>query len=336
MQPHPPPSHPPVPVTTASSTAEIETQRSENCVPMVEEKQAPLTKKPSAFTPVDTNRASYVTPDLFVEPGVGKAIASSTPAPRALAFTRTDTGNEVGVANRGGVAGSGGGCVDVGSVRMVLDFGSALRTGGVDGGDTPSGTPMFGVVPTTTQATFTPLGTPSQITPSPTALPAHFSRQLLTAPPKKRISVSIVSKCSLHYCIYISIPIQHSIPPPAFKFSPTPEVSTYKSDASKPTNQISPSWSCDTFATPPQAPSESSPSVGTTETKPHPSKLPLKSALRRSERLRKTSLATTSQRKVGISNLVHVSLWHIVYMYMYNVHVYTLHMYIYMYVRTLI
>lgn len=197
-QPHPPPSHPPVPVTTATSTAEIETQRSENCVPMVEEKQAPLTKKPSAFTPVDTNRASYVTPDLFVEPGVGKAIASSTPAPRALAFTRTDPGNEVGVANRGGVVGSGGGCVDVGSVRMVLDFGSALRSGGVEGGDTPSGTPMFGVVPTTTQATFTPLGTPSQITPSPTALPAHFTRQLLTAPPKKRISVSFVNTISKH------------------------------------------------------------------------------------------------------------------------------------------
>lgn len=112
--------------------------------------------------------------------------------------------------------------------------------------------------------------------------------------------------------------MQHSIPPPAFKFSPTPEVSTYKSDATKPTNQISPSWSCDTFATPPQAPSESSPTVGTTETKPHPSKLPLKSALRRSERLRKTSLATTSQRKVGISNLVHVSLLH-TYRYIYIV-----------------
>lgn len=74
--------------------------------------------------------------------------------------------------------------------------------------------------------------------------------------------------------------------------------------------------------------------MGTTETKPHPSKLPLKSALRRSERLRKTSLATTSQRKVGISNLVHVSLWHVhvrvhvlctLYVHVHNVHVCTLY-----------
>jgi hypothetical protein len=47
--------------------------------------------------------------------------------------------------------------------------------------------------------------------------------------------------------------------------------------------------------------------VVTTETKSHQSKLPLKSALRRSERLRKTSNMVSSQRKVGISNLVHVS-----------------------------
>jgi hypothetical protein len=45
--------------------------------------------------------------------------------------------------------------------------------------------------------------------------------------------------------------------------------------------------------------------VVTTETKSHQSKLPLKSALRRSERLRKTSNVVSSQRKVGISNLVH-------------------------------
>ena len=101
---------------------------------------------------------------------------------------------------------------------------------------------------------------------------------------------------------------QHSIPPPAFKFSPTPEVPTCKSDATKLTNQICPSWSSDTFITPPQLPPESSPSVVTADTKPHPSKLPLKSALRRSERLRKTSLVV-SQRKVGISNLVHVSVF---------------------------
>lgn len=185
---HPPPLHPHIPTTSVTPTAE--TRRSENCVPMVEEKQVPLVKKPSAFTPVDTNRASYVTPDLFAEPVVGKAIASSTPAPRALAFTRSDSGNEVGMANRVGVASSGGGCVDVGSVRMVLDFGSAPKSSGVESSE-GHGTPMFGTLPPPPQGTCTPaVGTPSQSSPSPA--PAHFTRQLLTAPvaPKKRVSVN--------------------------------------------------------------------------------------------------------------------------------------------------
>ena len=191
--PHSHSSHPNLPDVAT------ETQRSENCIPLVEEKQAPPTgKKPSAFTPVDTNRVSYVTPDLFAEPAVGKAIASSTPVPRALAFTRSDMGSEVGVANN--KTGLGGGGVEVGSVglgrvRMVLDFGSGPKSsgGGGEGGESHSGTPLFGVLPAPVQGTFTPSpGTPSQITPSPMALPPHFSRQLLSAPAqKRRVSVSL-------------------------------------------------------------------------------------------------------------------------------------------------
>ena len=170
---------------------------------MAEEKQAPPTKKPSAFTPVDTNRASYVTPDLFAEPVVGKAIASSTPVPRALTFTRSgDTGSDGCAVTRAGVVGASGGGVDVGSVRMVLDFSSTPRSssgggGGGESGDARSATPTFGTLlpPPPAQGTaYTPaLSTPSQITSSPTALPAHFTSQLQIAPvaPKKRIWVII-------------------------------------------------------------------------------------------------------------------------------------------------
>lgn len=124
---------------------------------------------------------------------------------------------------------------------------------------------------------------------------------------------------------------QHSITPLAFKFSPTSEAPVCKTDGTKATNQISPSWSHDTFPTPPHNTSESSPPVVSMETKPHQSsKVPLKSALRRSERLRKTNMAAPSQRKVSISNLVHVSLYALCSIYtrvhvhscIYSVHVY--------------
>ena len=177
----------------------------------MEEKQLLVGKKPSAFTPVDTNRVSYVTPELFAEPAVGKAIASSTPVPRALAFTRgcETTGSGEGAAVRGvsGVSSVSGGGVDV---RMVLDFGSAPKTGGLGGGGVEGeGTPMFGSVHvppavvaqgnTSLTIASPALGTPSQSTPSPVALPAHYTRQLLTAPvaPKKRVSVS---SCTQSYC----------------------------------------------------------------------------------------------------------------------------------------
>ena len=103
---------------------------------------------------------------------------------------------------------------------------------------------------------------------------------------------------------------QHIGPPPAFKFSPTPEVTDCQSDSTKLTYQISPSWSRDTFMTPPPISSEGTPPVVTVDgmTKSAQTKVPLKSALRRSERLRKSGTAAVSaQRKVGISNLIHVS-----------------------------
>lgn len=217
---HPPASHPHIPSTTTSTslTTAVETQRSENSVPVVEEKPSLAAKKLSAFTPVDTNRASYVTPDLFAEPALGKAIASSTPVPRALAFTRGCDSEGMGVATRAvgvsNAAGSAGVCVDVGSVRMALDFGSAPKSsggvGGLESSDARSGIPTFGVAfpqppPSHGSAgTFTPShGTASQITPSPMELPAHFMQQLLTppAPTKKRVSVSYIMY-NVYTCMY--------------------------------------------------------------------------------------------------------------------------------------
>ena len=162
---------------------------------------------------------------------MGKAVASSTPLPRALAFTRVSSSCDSS-SGTSGVGGGGGGeggrvavgganrpgGVDVGSVRMVLDFGSGPkqsktgREGG--GGESLSNTPVFGVFhppssavpplgPSSTVGggtTIPPAGpslTPdvvSHVSPSPSwsARPPHFTRQLLTAPvaPKKRVSVS--------------------------------------------------------------------------------------------------------------------------------------------------
>ena len=218
LPPHPSTSSHPHPLTTTTTTTDTQ-QPSENNVPSTtEDRQIFSGKKPSAFTPVDTNRVSYVTPDLFGDaPAVGKAVASSTPVPRALAFTRVcdsgtgEGGGVVGVVSRN-VSGVVGG-VDSGSVRMALDFGSAVRSAGGDGGggggESRGGTPVFGVLSlppsssyVTQQSSVTSastaistagLVTPSHITPSPTALPAHYTRQLLTAPtaPKKRVSVSV-------------------------------------------------------------------------------------------------------------------------------------------------
>ncbi|CAI8035891.1 Cell division cycle protein 27 homolog [Geodia barretti] len=336
--PHPPhPSSSSLPHSSSSSslpTTTAELRPSENCVPHTPDDRLSLAgKKPSAFTPVDTNRVGYVTPDLFAEPGVGKAVASSTPLPRALAFTRvtscdSSSGTASGVIVGGGGGGGEGGRIgvggantrpggagmDVGSVRMVLDFGSgpkSSRTGGGGGGSESWGnTPVFGVLPASSsvapsgpssggcgQGPATSPGlTPevvSQVSPSWSARPSLFTRQLLTAPvaPKKRVS--------------------HTIPPPAFKFPLTPDVHDCMSDVTIPTNQITPSWSRDAFVTPPPISSEGSPPVVTVDIgKSHQSsKLPLKSALRRSERLRKsgTGVSCSVQRKVSISNLVHSS-----------------------------
>ena len=119
-----------------------------------------------------------------------------------------------GGGGEGGRISVGGASMDVGSVRMVLDFGSgpkSSRTGGGGGGSESWGnTPVFGVLPApssvapsgpssagcgqgpATSAGLTP-EVVSQFSPSSwSARPSLFTRQLLTAPvaPKKRVSVS--------------------------------------------------------------------------------------------------------------------------------------------------
>lgn len=93
-------------------------------------------KRPSAFTPVDSSKSGYITPDLFGNPTLGKAVASSTPAGRTLQFTASDlrgAGYKAGrLQYEGSVASLQGGPpvsrVQFGSVKAVLDFGSGRQT----------------------------------------------------------------------------------------------------------------------------------------------------------------------------------------------------------------
>ena len=93
-------------------------------------------KRPSAFTPVDGSKSGYITPDLFANPTLGKAVASSTPAGRTLQFTASDlrgAGYKAGrLQYEGSVASLQGGPpvsrVQFGSVKAVLDFGSGRQT----------------------------------------------------------------------------------------------------------------------------------------------------------------------------------------------------------------
>ena len=111
-------------------------------------------KRPSAFTPVDSSKTGYITPDLFGNPTLGKAVASSTPAPRTLQFVTSDfrgtnfkmggslydpAGGTAAALHKNGAPFAG---VQFGSVKGVLDFGSGRRTDvgsgqGVASGNTP-------------------------------------------------------------------------------------------------------------------------------------------------------------------------------------------------------
>ena len=97
-------------------------------------------RRPSAFTPVDSSKTGYITPDLFGNPTLGKAVASSTPAPRTLQFVTSDfrgtnfkMGGSLYEPARGGAAvslkdGAPAGRIQFGGVKGVLDFGSGRRT----------------------------------------------------------------------------------------------------------------------------------------------------------------------------------------------------------------
>ena len=93
-------------------------------------------KRPSAFTPVDCSKSGYITPDLFGNPTLGKAMASSTPAGRTLQFTASDLR---GAGYKGGrlsyessvtsyQGGPPAGRAQFGSIKGVLDFGSGRQT----------------------------------------------------------------------------------------------------------------------------------------------------------------------------------------------------------------
>ena len=107
-------------------------------------------KRPSAFTPVDGSKSGYITPDLFANPTLGKAVASSTPAGRTLQFTGSDLRGGAGykagrLQYEGSVASLQGGPqvsrVQFGSVKAVLDFGSGRQTD--DGRRTSLGSSPF-------------------------------------------------------------------------------------------------------------------------------------------------------------------------------------------------
>ena len=94
-------------------------------------------KRPSAFTPVDCSKSGYITPDLFGNPTLGKAMASSTPAGRTLQFTASDLRGGAGykggrLSYESSVTSYQGGPpasrVQFGSIKGVLDFGSGRQT----------------------------------------------------------------------------------------------------------------------------------------------------------------------------------------------------------------
>ena len=102
-------------------------------------------KQHSAFTPIDANRVTFITPDLFGNPPLGKAVASSTPVQRSLPFTvkpdskpepvpprsycQLDTEGNVPPSRR----------VSFGSVRAALTFGSGCQSNSVGREEVESG-----------------------------------------------------------------------------------------------------------------------------------------------------------------------------------------------------
>ncbi len=155
------PSHTLPNTTEAQKQQQTQTQGTADLAP----------KRHIIFTPVDSNKPAYVTPDIFgVQPGLGKAVASSTPLPRTLPFTHKpsnvskdsnmevnsvpyDQAGSVGMQRIGGEGGGEGGGravgrLSFGSVRAVLNFGSGRQVDGKSGEVAPGFgtqlTPRFG------------------------------------------------------------------------------------------------------------------------------------------------------------------------------------------------
>ena len=165
-------------------------------------------KRPSAFTPVDGSKSGYITPDLFANPTLGKAVASSTPAGRTLQFTGSDLRGGAGykagrLQYEGSVASLQGGPpvsrVQFGSVKAVLDFGSGRQTD--DGRRTNLG-----------GSPFTPRSGPAS---SPFSLSQCF--KCVTYPPLPLPTHAHI------VLVFFSSPLQEALPTPCFRPS-TPSI----------------------------------------------------------------------------------------------------------------
>ncbi|KAL5489547.1 hypothetical protein EMCRGX_G018652 [Ephydatia muelleri] len=139
-------------------------------------------------TTMSSSKKVASTPDLYGNPLVGKAMASSTPVPRSLAFTAGST--EANVSSLGQLPVGGGrvvkeGVATLARIKTQLSYsssaeGSKVRarhlSPGVGAQSISPHLPRFGVLPTPTASlTFT-------TTPSPTTLPHDYRIGLMSAP----------------------------------------------------------------------------------------------------------------------------------------------------------
>lgn len=124
------------------------------------------------------------TPDTYGNPLVGKAMASSTPVPRSLAFTAGSTEADVSSLPVGGGRMVKEGVATLARIKTQLSYSSSAEVSKVRPRHFTPGAahsvsphpPRFGVLPTPTASlTFT-------TTPSPTALPPDYQIGLMSAP----------------------------------------------------------------------------------------------------------------------------------------------------------
>ena len=79
----------PIPNTAHLVAGGAPTATTQEALKPLDNVAAGISERRSAFTPVDPSKPALVTPGLFGNPQLGQAVASSTPVPRALAFTTT-------------------------------------------------------------------------------------------------------------------------------------------------------------------------------------------------------------------------------------------------------